>query len=54
VASASLGGVEVARRWLARDNRSLGGVAPMSLLDTDIGCRQVEEALVRLNFGMYA
>jgi putative toxin-antitoxin system antitoxin component (TIGR02293 family) len=54
VASAALGGVEAARRWLARSNRSLGGVAPMSRLDTDIGCRQVEEALVRLNHGMVA
>jgi putative toxin-antitoxin system antitoxin component (TIGR02293 family) len=54
VASAALGGVEAARRWLAQANRSLGSVTPMSLLDTDIGCRQVEEALVRLNYGMYA
>ena len=54
VASAVLGGVEAARLWLGRANRSLGGAAPMSLLDTDIGCRQVEEALVRLNYGMYA
>lgn len=54
VASAVLGGVEAARRWLSHGNRSLGGVAPMTLLDTDIGCRQVEEALVRLNYGMYA
>lgn len=54
VASAVLGGVETARRWLGRANRSLGGVEPMSLLDTDIGCRQVEEVLVRLNYGLYA
>lgn len=52
--AAVLGGVGAARRWLAQPNRSLGGVVPMSLLDTDIGCRQVEEALVRLNYGMYA
>jgi putative toxin-antitoxin system antitoxin component (TIGR02293 family) len=54
VASGALGGVAAARRWLARRNRSLGGVPPMSLLDTDIGCRQVEEALLRLNHGLYA
>jgi putative toxin-antitoxin system antitoxin component (TIGR02293 family) len=54
VASAALGGVNAARRWLAHANRSLGGVAPLSLLDTDIGCRRVEEALVRLNYGIYA
>ncbi len=54
VASAALGGVSAARRWLSQANRSLGGVAPLSLLDTDIGCRRVEEALVRLNYGLYA
>src|SRR5688572_4753095 len=54
VASAVLGGVGAARQWLSRSNRSLGGVVPMSLLDTDIGCRQVEQALVRLNYGLYA
>lgn len=54
VASAVLGGVEAARTWLSRSNRTLGGAAPMSLLDTDIGCRQVEEVLVRLNYGVYA
>jgi putative toxin-antitoxin system antitoxin component (TIGR02293 family) len=54
VASAVLGGVEAARKWLGHANRSLGGAVPMSLLDTDIGCRQVEDALVRLNYGLYA
>jgi putative toxin-antitoxin system antitoxin component (TIGR02293 family) len=54
VASVTLGGVDVARRWLARENRSLGGVSPLSLLDTDIGCRQVEEVLVRVNHGIYS
>jgi len=54
VAAAVLGGVKPARQWLAHSNRALGGAAPLSLLDTDIGCRQVEDALVRLNYGMYA
>ncbi|HET7541076.1 MAG TPA: antitoxin Xre/MbcA/ParS toxin-binding domain-containing protein [Polyangiaceae bacterium] len=54
LASAVLGGVQAARKWLGQPNRSLGGPAPMSLLDTDIGCRQVEEALLRLNYGLYA
>jgi putative toxin-antitoxin system antitoxin component (TIGR02293 family) len=45
VASAVLGGVEPARKWLGRANRSLGGTTPMALLDTDIGCRQVEERI---------
>jgi putative toxin-antitoxin system antitoxin component (TIGR02293 family) len=54
VAAAVLGGVAAARLWLGRANRSLGGAVPISLLDTDIGCRQVEETLARLNYGIYA
>lgn len=54
LAAAALGGVEQARAWLNRDNRSLGGHSPLSMLDTEIGARQVEEALVRISYGMYA
>ena len=54
VASATLGGVQAARHWLGRANRSLGGATPISLLDTDVGCRQVEDVLTRLNHGVYA
>lgn len=54
VASATLGGVEPARVWLNRPNRALGGTTPLSLLDTDIGCRQVEEVLSRLSYGMFS
>ena len=54
VAAAALGGLEPSRLWLARPNRALGGVTPLSLLDTDIGCRQVEDVLTRLNFGLYS
>jgi putative toxin-antitoxin system antitoxin component (TIGR02293 family) len=54
VASATLGGVQAARVWLSRDNRALGGANPLSLLDTDIGCRQVEDALARVSNGIYS
>jgi putative toxin-antitoxin system antitoxin component (TIGR02293 family) len=54
VASATLGGAEPARIWMSRDNRALGGVSPLSLLDTDIGCRQVEDALARVSHGVYS
>ena len=33
LAAVTLGGVDAARKWLARDNRSLGGVRPLTLLD---------------------
>jgi putative toxin-antitoxin system antitoxin component (TIGR02293 family) len=54
LAAATLGGLAAARLWMMRPNRSLGGVVPLRLLDTDIGCRQVEEALLRLSHGVYA
>lgn len=54
VASATLGGVQAARIWMTRNNRALGGVTPLSLLDTDIGCRQVEDSLLRVSHGVYS
>jgi putative toxin-antitoxin system antitoxin component (TIGR02293 family) len=54
LAASTLGGVDKARIWLQRSNRALGGVAPLSLLDTEIGERKVEETLVQLNHGIYA
>ena len=54
LAASTLGGLERARVWLQRDNRTLGGHTPLSLLDTEIGGRQVEETLLQLNHGIYA
>lgn len=53
VAASTLGGLAAARLWLARANRSLGGAVPIGLLDTDIGCRRVEEVLARLDHGIH-
>lgn len=54
LAAATLGGLETSRVWLSRPNRAVGGVSPLSLLDTDIGCRQVEDLLARLNHGIFS
>ncbi len=54
LATSTLGGLEKAGVWLQRDNRTLGGHAPLSLLDTEIGGRQVKETLLQLNHGIYA
>lgn len=40
-------------RWLRKANRSLGGHRPLELLATETGARAVEEALVRLDEGMF-
>ena len=47
-----LGAEESAAEWLRRPNRGLGGVAPLYLLDTDVGARQVETTLGRLAHGI--
>jgi putative toxin-antitoxin system antitoxin component (TIGR02293 family) len=45
---------ESAARWMALPNRALGGVAPLTLLDTDIGVDQVREELGRIEHGIFA
>lgn len=39
--------------WLSTPNPSLSGRAPLSLLDTDAGAREVDDVLTRLEFGVY-
>jgi putative toxin-antitoxin system antitoxin component (TIGR02293 family) len=44
----TLGSVQRGRTWLMAENQALGGVAPITMLDTDIGARAAEEELIRL------
>lgn len=48
------GTTDKASRWLRRPNRALGGHVPLSLLSTDLGVRQVEQALGRIEHGVFA
>lgn len=41
-------------RWLQRPNRALHNLAPLELLDTDIGTQTVETILGRLESGVYS
>ena len=50
-AAATLGSDEKAVQWLRRTNRALGNRAPLDLIDSDIGTRQVEEVLGRIEHG---
>jgi len=52
LATVVLGSLEKARAWLHKGNRALGGDSPVSFLDTEIGVRQVEELLNRINYGI--
>ena len=49
-----LGSIDKARVWLKTPNRALGCEMPLDLLDTEIGARQVEEVLLRLNYGIFS
>ena len=49
-----LGSIDKARVWLKSPNRALGSEMPLDLLDTEIGARQVEEVLLRLNYGIFS
>ena len=46
-----IGDVEMARRWLKRPNRALGGKIPLEILDTELGARAVEDVLGRIAYG---
>ena len=47
-------GEENAKRWLQTPNRALGGKRPLELFDTDLGLRQVEEVLGRIQSGLHS
>ncbi|MCI0441640.1 MbcA/ParS/Xre antitoxin family protein, partial [bacterium] len=49
-----LGNEQKAAVWLHERNRALGGIPPLDILDTDIGTRQVEEILGRIEHGVYS
>ena len=49
-----LGSLDKARLWLKTPNRALSCEPPLDLLDTEIGARQVEEVLLRLNYGIFS
>src|SRR5262245_38280965 len=50
-AAATLGSEEKAVQWLRRPNRALGNRIPLELIGSDIGARQVEEVLGRIEHG---
>jgi len=48
-----LGDRRKAADWLRAGNRALGGSAPLSRLDTDLGAEEVEGILLRLAHGVF-
>jgi putative toxin-antitoxin system antitoxin component (TIGR02293 family) len=51
-AAGTLGSEEKAAQWLRRPNRALGNQSPLKLMDSDIGTRQVEAVLGRIEHGI--
>lgn len=48
------GDEKAARIWLTASNKALGGKTPLSFAKTDIGAREVENLIGRLEHGVYA
>jgi putative toxin-antitoxin system antitoxin component (TIGR02293 family) len=48
------GDADTAAAWMKERNPALGGVAPLSLLDTDPGVLKVREVLTRIDYGVYS
>ena len=43
-----------ATEWLRSPNRSLGGVTPISLCDTETGWSEANESLIRIAHGIFS
>ena len=53
-AEAVLGSQDAARHWLKTPARALGGETPLSYSDTEIGAREVEDLLGRIEHGVFS
>jgi putative toxin-antitoxin system antitoxin component (TIGR02293 family) len=53
-ATETLGSKEKARRWLTTKNRALGGVAPIAVLDSDVGLESITDVLGRIAYGIFS
>lgn len=52
LAAEVLGSEDKAADWLRRPNRALNGQSPLERLDTDLGTKQVEDILGRIQHGI--
>src|SRR6058998_2597006 len=47
------GDIEKARAWLKFPQRGLGGAVPIDYAETEIGAREVDDLLGRIDYGVY-
>jgi putative toxin-antitoxin system antitoxin component (TIGR02293 family) len=45
---------ENARRWLGSAQVGLGGAIPLDYAETEVGAREVEDLLGRIEYGVYS
>jgi putative toxin-antitoxin system antitoxin component (TIGR02293 family) len=48
------GNVSAARHWLESPQRGLGGEAPLDFATTEVGAREVENLIGRLEYGVFS
>ena len=48
------GNIDTARAWLKHPQRGLGGAVPLDYAETEIGAREVEKLLGRIDYGVYS
>lgn len=47
-------GVEKFQLWIRSENRALGNIPPIDILDTPIGIKMVEDIIGRIEHGVYS
>jgi len=45
---------EAARQWLSSPQHGLGGAVPLDYAETEVGAREVENLLGRIDYGVYS
>jgi len=48
------GDVEKARTWMKFPQRALGGAVPLDYAETEVGAREVDNLLGRIDYGVYS
>jgi putative toxin-antitoxin system antitoxin component (TIGR02293 family) len=53
-ANAVFGSKEAGREWLTHPQHGLGGAMPLKYAETEVGAREVENLLGRIEYGVYS
>lgn len=54
IAARLFGSADDAAAWMRDENPALGGASPLVFADTEVGAREVEDLLGRLELGVYS